>query len=116
MRTAAIVIVLVLVGFGVFNNVNALTNGARPPESWLVDMVPTKVGDFQLEANGTGSKCSYRMNDSTYKELDPIGIVAQGIGCIRTNVCEKCQPSIHRDREFTFTNTGTDRFGYKLFH
>lgn len=77
MKIAILILCVLFVGFGYYNNNNALTNGVRPPESWLEEKVPTTVGEFELKANPVGSTISYKMNEPTYKELDPIGIAAQ---------------------------------------
>ncbi len=70
-------LIALFIGVGVVNNVNAISNSARPPESWLVDMVPSQVGDWRLIPLVQGSKISYKMDDMTYEELNPIGISCQ---------------------------------------
>lgn len=77
MKTAMIALAVLFVGVGYFNNSPDITNGQRPKESWLEEKVPTAVGDFELKPNAPGSHVSYKMNEPTYKELDPIGIAAQ---------------------------------------
>ena len=72
-----IALVVVLVGFGVMNNVYALKLTNRPTEAWLHEMAPSKVNDFILQQNHAGSKVSYVMGEVVYKELDPVGIAAQ---------------------------------------
>lgn len=113
MKTPALVLVAVLVGAGVLNNVNALTNGERPPESWVTDKAPTKVGSFDLQPETPGSKISYKMNESTYEELDPIGIAAQryngpgGQGYDAVIVCGNNMESFH-DQRWCFKAQGWD--------
>jgi len=76
-KNAAILVAL-FVGAGAWVNVNALQNGSRPPESWLLAMVPTQVGEWELDrALGPDQPVSYKMDEITYNELDPIGIAAQ---------------------------------------
>ncbi|MBS1713867.1 MAG: hypothetical protein JST30_05975 [Armatimonadetes bacterium] len=75
-KTPFIALAALLAAGGVVNNVSSITAGNKKPESWLEDHMPTAVGDYTLEATG-GSKVSYRMDKSTYEELDPIGIAAQ---------------------------------------
>lgn len=82
---------------------NSSSRKSKVRVSRLIEALLLTSGNCQRE------KCRSRYD---FRLREP----AQGIGCIRTNVCEKCQPSIHRDREFTFSNTDTDRFGYTLFH
>jgi hypothetical protein len=71
------VLLALLLGFGAFNNLNALTQGKRPPESWLHEMVPTQVGDWLFVPENPGSKVTRRQDEKTYEELDPIGIAEQ---------------------------------------
>jgi hypothetical protein len=71
------VLLALLLGFGAFNNLNALTQGKRPPESWLIDMLPTKVGDWLFVPDNPGSKITRKQDQKTYDELDPIGIGEQ---------------------------------------
>lgn len=74
----AIILVALFVGAGAWVNVNALQNGSRPPESWLLEMVPTQVGEWELDrALGPDQPITYKMDEITYGELDPIGIAAQ---------------------------------------
>lgn len=62
---------------GAWTNVNALQNGRRPPESWVESLVPTELEGWELQRFGPGKSYSYKMDEITYNELDPIGIVGQ---------------------------------------
>jgi len=105
-----IVLAALLAGGGVMNNVSSLTAGNKKPESWLEDHMPTAVGDFSLEASG-GSKVSYRMDKSTYEELDPIGIAAQrfkgpnGVGYDAVTIAGDGMKSFH-DQRWCFNAQG----------
>ncbi|MBS1722251.1 MAG: hypothetical protein JSS66_04505 [Armatimonadetes bacterium] len=77
MKAQVLALTGILVGFGVFNNVGSLTNGSRPPESWLEEKVPVRVGDAELSNPEGNSRICYKMGDAAYKELDPIGITGQ---------------------------------------
>jgi hypothetical protein len=71
------ILLALLLGFGAMNNINALTQGARPPESWLLDMLPTRNGEWIFVPENPGSKVTRRQDKKTYEELDPIGIGEQ---------------------------------------
>jgi hypothetical protein len=47
------------------------------PESWLEEKMLEQVGDFQLIPKEFGSKISYKMDESSYEVLKPIGIACQ---------------------------------------
>ncbi len=48
-------------------------------ETWIAKQLPEKVGPFQMVPNAEREfeYCTYRMNESTYKTLQPWGIVAR---------------------------------------
>ncbi len=77
MRTPFIVLIAIFLAAGVITNVRSLTKGARESESWLENQIPTQVGPFILQPSEPGAKTTYKMDKSTYDELDPIGITAQ---------------------------------------
>ena len=52
----------------------------RPPESWLVEMMPTEVEGFRVQPKDSANpNISYRMDKMSYEKLDPIGIAAQRV-------------------------------------
>lgn len=53
------------------------TKPPREPETWLLDMLPTSLNDYSLQRDTFNSPVSYRMDDSTYDTLEPIGIGCQ---------------------------------------
>lgn len=74
----AVILIALFGAAGAWVNVNALQNGSRQPESWLHEIVPTKIGEWELDrALGPDKPITYTMDEITYDELDPIGIAAQ---------------------------------------
>lgn len=79
MNFKVILVAALLVGAGIvapFVKVKA----ERPPESWLVNMMPTQVQDFRVVPMDTQNpRISYVMDERSYDMLDPIGIAAQRV-------------------------------------
>lgn len=77
MKRNLLILAALFVLAGAWTNVNALQNGKRPPESWLEGIVPTQMEGWTLRPQAPGKAYSYKMDEITYAELDPIGIVGQ---------------------------------------
>lgn len=63
---------------GVVNTVT-VARAERPDkdEKWMEQRAPDKVGERTYMTSGDNPEQSYRMNDVTYRVLDPFGIVAR---------------------------------------
>lgn len=67
----------VIVGLGAFVALTPKSTAEVKTEDQLEQLAPTQLGEFQMIRSREDSAVSYRMDDRTYEELKPFGIVAR---------------------------------------
>ena len=62
---------------GVFMAFSASDDGDTIDEKWMIDNSPRQVGGFKMLSGAESDDYSYKMDETTYNELQPYGIVAK---------------------------------------
>lgn len=78
MRVYAIAVIAVLLVFGAAANFGGGLRSRNPhDEHWLERALPTVVGPFTMRPSEANPLQSYRMDDESYKQLEPLGAVCR---------------------------------------
>ncbi|MCB0824872.1 MAG: hypothetical protein KDC26_01670 [Armatimonadetes bacterium] len=79
MRKKIFVVVAVVLGiFAAWGLTSGSTKSTKPEEKWLEDQLITEVGEFELvNPMDDNPKISYKMDESSYEALEPIGMACQ---------------------------------------
>lgn len=67
----------VLLAAGVFMAFSTSDKRDTIDEQWMIDNSPRQVGGFKMMAGSESDDYSYKMDEATYSELQPYGIVAK---------------------------------------
>lgn len=80
LKTRAYVFSGVLLAIGAWMLLTPQTDYGRKTEDEVIAMAPERVGDMPYARGPEDPRITYRMDEFTYKTLDPFGIVARRYG------------------------------------
>lgn len=72
-----LVVSVALLVFGLVAQFQPKSAAPARTEKWMEDHIPTQIGNFSMIPSADNPRISYKMSESTYKELNPYGIVAR---------------------------------------
>jgi hypothetical protein len=77
LKKRALVAVAVLLVAGTAIAFSKRSSGDKKTEEWMLDHVPMTFGKYTAQSSAENPKYSYKMDEVTYKTLQPYGIVAR---------------------------------------
>jgi hypothetical protein len=77
LKKRSIIVVGVMLAAGMFIMLGSKKEEDKKTEQWMIDNSPRTVGNFVMRGGRESADYSYKMDERTYGELDPFGIVAR---------------------------------------
>ncbi len=77
LRKRSLVVIALVVAGGAFIVLSAKNAADPKTEDWMLQNAPRNIKGFKMLGGVESSEFSYKMDERTYKELDPYGIVAR---------------------------------------